>query len=156
MAKLAQTEMTSYIAKQMNLQALGLHRWLEPLELAQIPCAAWCFCHIYSPPYAWALCKADQQCSSLSFSPAPAISISIYEIPLLYFNRHGCSGCKGQLDQTLGRADLTLQSTFLKTNARWRVNLARWRVKCTYVCVYRYVIQIGMCIHINSIFNIHV
>ena len=73
---------------------------------------------------------------SIYLSPAPAISISIYEIPLLYFNRHGCSGCKGQLDQTLGRADLTLQSTVLKKNARWRVNLARWRVKCTYVCVY--------------------
>ena len=59
-------ELLSYIAKQMNLQALGLHRWLEPLELAQIPWATWCFCHIYSPPYAWSLRKADQQCSSLS------------------------------------------------------------------------------------------
>ena len=36
-------KMPSNVAKQMNLQALRLCRWLEPLELAQLPQATGCF-----------------------------------------------------------------------------------------------------------------
>ena len=73
---------------------------------------------------------------SIHQSPAPAISNSIYEIPLLYFNRHGCSGCRGQLDQTLGRADLTLQCTVLE---KTRVEGSIWRIEGSDTHMYVYI-----------------
>ena len=80
---------------------------------------------------------------SIHQSPAPAISNSIYEIPLLYFNRHGCSGCRGQLDQTLGRADLTLQCTVLE---KTRVEGSIWRIEGSDTHMYVY-------IHIYNIYT---
>ena len=80
---------------------------------------------------------------SIHQSPAPAISNSIYEIPLLYFNRHCCSGCRGQLDQTLGRADLTLQCTVLE---KTRVEGSIWRIEGSDTHMYVY-------IHIYNIYT---